>query len=102
MVVMYITKPTRKSPNGKTYETILLRESYREGRRIKNRTLANLTHGKPEEIVAIELALEYKNDLTALASLNESVRLQQGPSELLGGIRLIRIEPSELIGLNRG
>ena len=77
---MYITKPTRKSKNGKTYETILLRESYREGRRVKNRTLANLTHCKPEEIVAIELALEYKNDLTALASLNESVRLQQGPS----------------------
>ena len=77
---MYITKPTRKSKNGKTYETILLRESYREGRRVKNRTLANLTHCKPEEIAALELALQYKNDLTALASLNESVRLQQGPS----------------------
>lgn len=77
---MYITKPARKSKNGKTYETILLRESYREGRRVKNRTLANLTHCKPQEIAALELALQYKNDLTTLASLNESVRLQQGPS----------------------
>lgn len=47
---MYITKPTRKSQNGKTYQTILLWQSYREGGRVKNRTIANLTHCKPEEI----------------------------------------------------
>lgn len=83
VVVMYITKPKRTS-NGKTYHTVLLRESYREGGKVKNRTLANLTHCKPEEIQAIELALKHKNDLTALGSLQQSVSLQQDLS--VGGV----------------
>lgn len=77
---MYLTRPTRKSKNGKAYETVLLRESYREDGRVKNRTLANLTHCKPEEIAAIELALRYKNDLSALVSLHDSVELCTGVS----------------------
>ena len=40
MVGMYIAViPNRNSP-----PAILLRESYREGRQVKNRTLANLSH----------------------------------------------------------
>jgi hypothetical protein len=81
---MYITRPTRASSNGKIYETVLLRESFRQDGRVKNRTLANLTHCKPEEIAAIELALKHKGDLSALASLSESVELEQGPS--VGGV----------------
>ena len=38
MAVMYITRvPNRDSP-----PAVLLRESYREGGKVKNRTLANL------------------------------------------------------------
>lgn len=77
---MYITRPTRKSKNGKVYETVLLRESYREEGRVKNRTIANFTHSKPEEVAAIELALKHKDDLSALVSLRESVELRQGSS----------------------
>lgn len=60
--------------------TILLRESYREAGKVKNRTIANLTHCKPEEIRAIELALKHKDDLSALVSLSATVELQEGLS----------------------
>ncbi len=78
IVVMYITKPIRTSQNGKTYQSILLRESYREAGKVKNRTLANLTHCKPEEVAAIEFALKHKEDLAALPQMIPSLRLQQG------------------------
>ena len=51
---MYIARvPNRKSP-----PAILLRESYREDGKVKNRTLANLTKWAPERIEALERALK--------------------------------------------
>jgi len=78
-VDMYIARATWPSSNGKSYESIYLRESYREGTHVRKRNIANLTHCDPKEIAAIELALRHKNDLTALASL-EQLELHQGPS----------------------
>jgi hypothetical protein len=50
---MYIaTIPNRSSP-----PAILLRESYREGPKVKTRTLANLTHWPPEKIEAMRHVL---------------------------------------------
>lgn len=50
---MYIaTIPNRNSP-----PAILLREGYREGNKVKNRTLANLTHWPAERIEALRKAL---------------------------------------------
>jgi Transposase DDE domain len=68
--------------NGKTYARHLLRETYREDGKVKHRTLANLTHCKPEEVEAIRLALKYKEDLgRILASAVEGgPELKQGPS----------------------
>ena len=68
--------------NGKTYARHLLRETYREDGKVKHRTLANLTHCKPEEVEAIRLALKYKEDLgPILASAVEGgPELRQGPS----------------------
>lgn len=77
---MYITEVTSESKTGKTYRSILLRESYRKNGKVKNRTLANLTKCNPQEIAAIRLALEHKEDLTVLASLKDAVELQEGPS----------------------
>lgn len=55
---MYIaTVPNRNSP-----PAILLRESYREDGKVKNRTLANLTHWKPERIDALGRALKGEFD----------------------------------------
>ena len=77
---MYVTEVISTSKTGKTYRSILLRESYRKNGKVKNRTLANLTKCKPQEIAAIRLALEHKDDLTVLASLKDAVELQEGPS----------------------
>ena len=63
----------------KIYQSILLRESYRENGKVKKRTIANLSHCKPEEIAAIKLALKHKDDLSELGSL-KSVTLQEGLS----------------------
>jgi hypothetical protein len=50
---MYVTVvPNRGSP-----PAILLRETYREAGKVKNRTLANLTKWKPEKIAALRAVL---------------------------------------------
>lgn len=44
-------------PNQSARPAILLRESYRDGGRVKNRTLANLSDWSPERIAALQAAL---------------------------------------------
>lgn len=78
-VDMHVARAHWPSANGKVYESIYLRESYRDGRRVRKRNIANLTHCDPQEIAAIELALKCKGDLAALGSL-QSIQLRQGPS----------------------
>jgi len=80
VVTMYVTQTTAPSKSGQPYVCTLLRESYRDGGMVKNRTIANLSRCKPEEIAALRLALEHKENLAELASIEESVRLQQGLS----------------------
>jgi DDE family transposase len=77
---MYITQTAAPSKSGPPYVCTLLRESYREGDRVKNRTLANLSHCRPVEIAALRLALEHKDNLVELGSIQESLRLQEGLS----------------------
>jgi transposase len=76
---MYISRAAWPSSNGKTYTSIYLRESYRDGRHVRKRDIANLTHCDPKEIAAIELALQFKGNLAALGSLDK-IQLSQGPS----------------------
>ena len=76
---MYVAHASWPSANGKIYQSIYLRESYREGTRVRKRNIANLTHCDPKEIAAIELALQFKGDLAALGSLDQ-IQLSQGPS----------------------
>jgi Transposase DDE domain len=68
--------------NGKTYPRHLLRETYREDGKVKHRTLANLTHCKPEEVEAIRLALKHKGDLGRIlaSAIEGGPELKQGPS----------------------
>jgi transposase len=73
---MYID--TSKSvQRGKTYYRHLLRENYREGGKIKHRTLANFSGLSDEVIAAIKLALKHKDDLSALINVKE-VEATQG------------------------
>ena len=78
-VDMHIARARWPSSNGKVYESIYLRESYREGDRVRKRNIANLTHCDPQELAAIELALTHKGNLAALGSL-EQIHLRQGLS----------------------
>jgi hypothetical protein len=77
---MYITKTVSQSKSGQSYTCTLLRQSYREGGAVKNRTIANISHCKPEEIEAMRFALEHKNNLAELGSIEKSVQLQEGLS----------------------
>jgi hypothetical protein len=48
---------TRRHYKGKVYETTLLRRSYREGGKVRNQTVGNLSHLPPEIIAAIRAML---------------------------------------------
>jgi len=77
---MHIARSKWPSKDGKkVYESIWLRESYREKGKVKTRNIANLKHCKPEEIAAIELALKYKDDLSVLGSMKD-LEIKEGPS----------------------
>jgi len=94
---MYISRAAWPSSNGKTYQSIYLRESYRDGTHVRKRNIANLTHCDPEEIAAIELALRFQGQLTALGSLDK-IRLSQGPS--VGAIWAI-VEVARRLGIEK-
>jgi hypothetical protein len=76
---MHVARANWLSANGKTYQSIYLRESFRVGDKVQKRNIANLTHCDPEEIAAIELALKHKGDLKALNSVAQ-VEIRQGSS----------------------
>lgn len=70
-----------KSKQGKKiYQSVLLRESFREDGMVKKRTIANLSRCSPEEISAIKLALKHKDDLHNLVHLDDDIKLQEGLS----------------------
>ncbi len=70
----------KKTANGKTYVSHLLRQAYRDNGRVRHRTIANLSRCSTQEIEAIRLALKHKGDLTQLGSLKDDLRIQQGLS----------------------
>jgi len=80
---MYVDTSTSQ---GK-YKRYLLRENYREGGKIKHRTIANLSKCSEEEIAAIVLALKHKKNLSQLAAASEVVTLHQGLS--VGAVWLV-------------
>jgi hypothetical protein len=94
---MYVARASWPSSNGKTYQSIYLRESYRDGDHVRKRDIANLTHCDPREIAAIELALRCKGNLAALGSLDK-IRLSQGPS--VGAVWVI-VETARRLGLKQ-
>jgi Transposase DDE domain len=95
---MYISRAAWPSSNGKIYQSIYLRESYREGHSVRKRNIANLTHCDPQEIAAIELALQFKGNLAALGSLDK-IQLSQGPS--VGAVWVI-VETARRLGIDQG
>jgi len=76
---MHVSRSQWPSKNGKIYESIWLRESYREGGKVKKRDIANLTHHPPAEVAAIEWALKHKDHLDQFVTLDE-IQLKEGRS----------------------
>ena len=76
---MYLDTVSNTS-NGKVYRRYFLRTSYREDGKVKKKTVAYLKGISEEEAGAIRLALRYKDNLSVLGSIEESVTLHQGAS----------------------
>lgn len=79
VVTRYLTETTRPGPNGTVYRCVLLRQSYREGGKVKHRTLANLSHCTPQAVEAIRVALQHKDELAVLGTLPHAP-MQEGRS----------------------
>ena len=60
------------------YTRHLLRESFREGGKVKHRTILNISHLPDEEINALKLALKHKQNLQSL--IDQKVEATQGKS----------------------
>lgn len=58
VVIMFISRNTSKHKSGKIYQSVLLRESYREGKVVKKRTIANLSNLPENLINIIEITLK--------------------------------------------
>ena len=85
---MYITNVLTKTKGGKLSHTcILLRESYREDGKVKNRTIANLTNSDPKDIEAIKFALKNKSKISNLENVPGLIDLKQGQS--VGSVYLL-------------
>ncbi|SIM83878.1 IS1634 family transposase [Cuniculiplasma divulgatum] len=71
---------SKSTQYGKTYTRYLLRESYRDNGKVKQRTIANISHCSPEEIQAIRLALKYKGNLSDILKGKDDIQSSQGLS----------------------
>lgn len=58
---MYVETTTRKNKEGKILVKHLLRESYREGKKVKKRTIANLSKYSDKDIAIIKIILRKKD-----------------------------------------
>ncbi len=69
---MHVVRVT-KTEKGKVYQSVLLRQSYREGGRVKNRTLASLTALPAAAIDAVERILRGQR----LAPVSEALTIEK-------------------------
>ncbi len=88
-VVMHI----EAVPNRGSHPTVLLRQSYREGKRVRKRTLANLTRLPPEAIEAIKRTLRGER----LVSCDQAFAIERSiphghVKAILGTIRKIGLD----------
>lgn len=93
---VHVAKITKKS-KGKTYESFLLRRSYREGKKVKHQTLGNISHLPREIIEMIRAALRGESFIAASDAFEVVRSLPHGHvAALLGMARSIGLE--SLIG----
>ena len=80
-------------PNRGRRPTVLLRETWREGRQVKKRTLANLTEWPEEKIEALRKALRGESLVSPEAALSIEQSLPHGHVEaILGTIKKLGLD----------
>ena len=98
---MFISRVFSKGKNGKSYVSVLLRESYRIGKHVKTRTLAVLTKLPATLIAHIERGISKDKDATAqsLQDITEGeLSLRQGDS--FGALWVVS-ELTAMLGINK-
>lgn len=96
---MYITTVVTKTKSGEiSYKCKLLRHSYREDGKVKNKTLANLNHFPEADVKAIEYALEHKHEIAQWLEGKPSQELKQGMS--CGAVFLLK-ELADKLGITK-
>jgi len=84
---------TRRHYKGKVYETTLLRRSYREGGKVRNETVGNLSHLPPEVIAAIRAMLAGRELVDVGEGLTVESSLPHGHvAAVLGVARALDLE----------
>ena len=79
-------------PNRKSKPAVLLRESYREGGKVKNRTLANISHLPPDKIDLLRRVLSGEQLVGVAEAVEPSESLPAGHVRaVLGAIRKLGI-----------
>jgi len=82
---MYVDTSTINQGD-KSYTRHLLRESYREGKKVRHRTIANLSQCSEEEIAAIRLALRHKKNLSELTTSGKGHSFSQKQGLSIGAV----------------
>jgi hypothetical protein len=82
---MYLDSST-VTKGDKTYTRHLLRESYREGKKVRHRTIANVSECSEEEIAAIRLALRHKKNLSELTIAEKVQTFSQKQGLSIGAV----------------
>lgn len=91
---MFVAINTSKHSSGKVYRSVLLRQSYREGNKVKKRTIANLSNCSEDEINRIKNAL--KNKKNPMEFANDTFETHQGRS--IGSV-LVLYKLAERLGI---
>lgn len=86
LVGMFIARVASKGKNGKSYTSILLRESLRVGSKVKSKTLAVLTSLPARIITAIESSLSPDTDSLPSLAAHSHDKLRLRTAESFGAI----------------
>jgi hypothetical protein len=74
---MYITEVLTKTKDGKTsHVCVLLRESYREKGKVKNRTIANLSNVDKDTLEALKIAFKKPKQILSDTVTQSNLKVQ--------------------------
>ena len=86
---MFITEVLSKGQKGKTYTSILLRESFRVGAKVKSKTIAVLTHLPAHVLQAVRCAITQPVDSLAHLASNSAGAFCLRTAESFGALWVV-------------